>query len=142
DGFDPNDSRSVPLIYDLLNYGSGQNLADDLREQGYDIVILNFPTYVQTETGETVSGGSDFIQRNAMVLVELLNEINEQKTGDQQNVVIGPSMGGLISRYALRYMEMNSLAHETRLYVSFDSPHKGSNIPIGFQHLFNYMAKG
>src|SRR5690606_17149711 len=91
---------------------------------------------------ETVSGGSDFIQRNAMVLVELLNEINAQKTGDQQNVVIDPSMGGLISRYALRYMEMNSLEHDTRLYVSFDSPHKGANIPIGFQHLFNYMAKG
>ncbi len=142
DGFDPNDARSIPMIYELLNYGAGQNLADDLRAQGYDIVLLNFPNYTRTGTETFVSGGSDYIQRNAMVLVELLNQVNAAKSGDEQNVVIGPSMGGLISRYALRYMEMNGLAHDTRLYVSFDAPHKGANIPIGFQHLFNYMAYG
>ena len=142
DGFDPNDARSVPMIYDLLNYGTDQNLANDLRDLGYDVVILNFPNYTRTGTETFVSGGSDFIQRNAMVLVELLNQINSDKVGDEQNVVIGPSMGGLVARYALRYMEMNSLEHDTRLYVSFDAPHKGANIPIGFQHLFNYMAYG
>ena len=51
-------------------------------------------------------------------------------------------MGGLISRYALRYMEQNSLNHDARLYLSFDSPHLGANVPLGFQHLFNYMAFG
>lgn len=142
DGFDPTDGRNIPAIYALLNYGTGQNLATDLRNQGYDIVILNFPNYTRPSTSELIQGGGDYIQRNAMILVELLNQVNAQKIGTQKNVVIGPSMGGLIARYALRYMEMNSLDHDTRLYLSFDAPHLGANIPIGYQHLFNYMARG
>lgn len=142
DGFDPGDSRNSSVIYQSLNYGTGQNLATDLRAQGFDIIILNFPVYTRTGTTTVVDGGVDYIQRNAMILVELINQINAQKVGSEQNVVIGPSMGGLISRYALRYMEMNNLSHQTRLYISFDSPHLGANVPIGFQHLFNYMAYG
>ncbi|MBL7887653.1 MAG: T9SS type A sorting domain-containing protein [Flavobacterium sp.] len=142
DGFDPGDSRNSTAIYQSLNYGTGQNLADDLRAQGFDVIILNFPVYTRLNTTTIVDGGADFIQRNAFILVELINQINAQKVGSEENVVIGPSMGGLISRYALRYMEMNSLDHQTRLYISFDSPHLGANVPIGFQHLFNYMAYG
>ena len=142
DGFDPGDSRNSTIIYQSLNYGTGQNLATDLRAQGFDVIILNFPVYTRTGTTTVVDGGVDYIQRNAMILVELINQINAQKVGSEQNVVIGPSMGGLISRYALRYMEMNNLTHQTRLYISFDSPHLGANVPIGFQHLFNYMAYG
>ena len=142
DGFDPGDTRNTTTIYDLLNYGTNQNFADDLRNQGFDIVVLNFPTYTIPGTTTVIDGGADYIQRNAYILVELLNQINAQKVGAEKNVVIGPSMGGLISRYALRYMEMNNLVHDTRLYLSFDSPHQGANVPIGFQHLFNYMAYG
>jgi hypothetical protein len=142
DGFDPGDTRNTELIYSLLNYGgSGQNLGDIVREEGFDIVVLNFPQYSPAD-GVVIDGGADFIQRNAMILVELINQINAQKVGNEQNVVIGPSMGGLISRYALRYMEQNNIEHDTRLYISFDSPHLGANVPIGFQHLFNYMANG
>ena len=141
DGFDPGNTRNIASIYNFLNYGTGQNLATDLRNQGYDIIILNFPTYTRPSTTTVIDGGVDFIQRNAMILVALINQINSQKVGTQKNVVIGPSMGGLIARYALRYMEMNPpLNHDTRLYLSFDSPHKGANVPIGMQHLFNYMA--
>jgi len=142
DGFDPGDTRDIATLYSSLDYGTGQNLADYLRTEGYDIVLLNFPTYTRANTTTVVDGGVDFIQRNAFILVELINQINALKVGNQQNVVIGPSMGGLISRYALRYMEMNNLNHDTRLYISFDSPHQGANVPIGFQHLFNYMAYG
>ena len=143
DGFDPGDTRNIAGIYSLLNYGTtGQNLGDIVRAQGYDVVILNFPTYTRTGTTTVVDGGVDYIQRNAMILVELINQINAQKVGTAQNVVIGPSMGGLISRYALRYMEQHSINHDTRLYISFDAPHLGANVPIGFQHLFNYMGFG
>ncbi len=41
---------------------------------------------------------------------------------------------------ALRYMEMNGMDHKTRLWLSFDSPHLGANVPIGMQHMFNYIA--
>jgi hypothetical protein len=76
-----------------------------------------------------------------MVLVELINQMNDQKVGDEELVVLGPSMGGLIARYALSYMEQNSLDPETRLYISFDSPHRGANIPISLQYLINYLAQ-
>ena len=103
-------------------------------------VILNFPNWTASDGMTLVDGGADFIQRNAFILVKLINEINSMKVGSEQNVIIGPSMGGLISRYALRYMEQNTLDHDTRLYLSFDSPHLGANVPIGLQYLFNYMV--
>lgn len=140
DGFDPGDTRNTSMIYQSLSFPGGGNLGDVVRNEGYDVVVVNFPQYVSG--GTNIDGGADFIQRNAMSLVALIQHINSLKVGEAQNVIIGPSMGGLISRYALRYMEMNTLNHDTRLYISFDSPHLGANIPIGFQHLFNYMAFG
>ena len=145
DGFDPNDTRSIDAIYSLLDYGSGGNLGDIVRDEGYDLVILNFPyEYLSPTDGTTlIKGGADFIQRNAFILIELINTINANKAmGAEANVVIGPSMGGLISRYALTYMESQSIDHDTRLYISFDSPHLGANVPIGLQYLFNYMVNG
>lgn len=137
DGFDPGDGRGIGALYASLSY-SGQNLADELRNLGFDIVVLNAPNYVTD--GYEIGGGGDFIQRNAMVLIALIQELNAQKQGEEELVVLGPSMGGLIARYALAYMEQEGLPHETRLYLSFDSPHRGANIPIALQYLINYFA--
>lgn len=145
DGFDFGDTRNTQSIYELLNFddnGTPSNLADLVRDEGFDVIILNFPIYTREADNAVIDGGVDYIERNAMLLVELIQNINEQKVGSAENVIIGPSMGGLISRYALNYMENQSLSHETRLWISFDSPHHGANVPIGFQHLFNYMAYG
>lgn len=49
-------------------------------------------------------------------------------------------MGGLISRYALRWMELNGENHNTKLWISFDAPHKGANIPIGDQYFIDFYA--
>ena len=141
DGFDPSDSRNIEAIYAQLNY-SGGNLGDQVRSQGYDVVVLNFPTYFREEDQVWIYGGADYIERNAMLLVELIKSINNSKVGNEKNIVIGPSMGGLISRYALGYMESQNIDHETRLYISFDAPHVGANVPIGFQHMFNFLAYG
>ena len=141
DGFDPTDSRNIEAIYAQLNY-SGGNLGDQVRSQGYDVVVLNFPTYFREEDQVWIYGGADYIERNAMLLVELIKFINNSKVGNEKNIVIGPSMGGLISRYALGYMESQNIDHETRLYISFDAPHVGANVPIGFQHMFNFLAYG
>ena len=140
DGFDPNDGRDINGIYNTLNYDN-TNIADQLRSEGFDFVFLNFPTYTRPSDGVEVNGGADFIQRNAMVLVELISEINSQKVGNEELMFIAPSMGGLVSRYALRYMEQNSMPHESSLYISWDAPHKGMNIPIEFQYLMNYIAE-
>ncbi len=145
DGFDPGDSRDIAGLYSLLDFtgsSGSQNLADLVRAEGFDVIILNFPVYVRAADGATIDGGTDFIERNAMLLVELLDIINTAKAGNnpEQNVIIGPSMGGLISRYALNYMEANMLDADTRLYMSFDSPHHGANVPIGLQHQLNFLA--
>ncbi|WP_452221731.1 T9SS type A sorting domain-containing protein [Lacinutrix salivirga] len=145
DGFDPNDGRDITGIYELLNFednGTTSNLGDLVRTEGFDVIILNFPEYTRAADNTFVDGGVDFIERNAMLLVDLITLINTQKIGSEPNVVIGPSMGGLISRFALNYMESESLSHDTRLWISFDSPHHGANVPIGFQHQFNYLAYG
>ncbi|MFC4817875.1 T9SS type A sorting domain-containing protein [Flavobacterium sp. GCM10023249] len=146
DGFDPSDARNTTAVYNLLTYtdagGVTRNLGDRIRnEEGYDIVVVNFPTYINS-AAKTIDGGADYIERNALSLVTVMETLNAQKVGTEQNIVIGPSMGGLISRYALRFMEQNNLNPQTRLWISFDSPHYGANVPIGLQHLFNYFAYG
>jgi len=145
DGFDPGDTRDIAGLYSSLDFtgtSGPQNLADLVRAEGFDIVILNFPTYVRAADGTTVDGGADFMERNAMLLVDLINIINTDKAANspEQNVIIGPSMGGIISRYALNYMENQTLNADTRLYISFDSPHHGANVPIGLQHQLNFLA--
>ena len=170
DGFDPGDTRTVPGLYSLLDFTGSQgdqNLADLVRAEGFDVVILNFPSYFRLSDnsllnidnaidnnadtfideldypGSTlVNGGADFIERNSMLLIDLINTINTDKVGNEELVIIGPSMGGLISRYALNYMENASQDHETRLWISFDSPHLGANVPLGFQHQFNFLGFG
>ncbi|WP_375238962.1 hypothetical protein [Aurantibacter sp.] len=175
DGFDPSDTRTIDGIYSLLNFESNgltENLADNVRaDENHDVVLINFPSYFVLQNGNlqsfaqstdvnndavidaqdypgstVVDGGADFIERNAFSVVDIITLINSQKIGDEENVIIGPSMGGLITRYALNYMEQDpgnvGFDHETRLWMSFDSPHLGANVPIGFQNLFNYLAYG
>lgn len=167
DGFDPLDSRNYTRIYDtlLLYDNKRKRLGDELRLKGYDVVILNFPiTGTKKENNKTHlnipeisgfnnrDGGTDYIERNAFLLVKLIQELNaelQSNGSSEQLVVVGPSMGGQISRYALAYMEKKqaegiaNMNHNTRLWVSFDSPHLGANIPLALQkdlHFFGYTG--
>lgn len=146
DGFDPGDTRGILSVYNMLTYtdslGDTLNMGDYVRQHAeHDVVVVNFPTYVNMY-GDTIDGGADYIERNALALVSVIEEINSLKIGSEQNVLIGPSMGGLITRYALRYMEMNNLSHDARLWLSFDSPHQGANVAMYVQYLVNYLGNG
>jgi len=142
DGFDPEDFSGISSMYNYLDHGSpSTNYLDELRDQGVDVIILNFPTYTRPDDGEIINGGGDYIERNGLILVNLIETINAEKVGEEKAVVVGPSMGGLVTRYALTYMEQNALNHESGLWVSFDSPHLGANIPISFQYAINYLAE-
>lgn len=105
---------------------------------GYDIIFLDF------------ADGATYMQKNAEVLIELIKQINGTSTAfpnrkkqavngiNYQNIVVGPSMGGQVAKFALAKMEYEERtqggpSHCTKMYVSFDSPHKGANIPIGIQ---------
>lgn len=105
----------------LYLYNSGSNsLIYNLYDNGYDVIILDF------------DNATDYIQNNAMLLVALINSLS---LSGNNLVVMGYSMGGLVARYALTWMESQGQNHHTRLYISHDSPHKGANFPLGFQEL-------
>ena len=94
-------------------------LVNALERAGYDLMIVDLNTNWQR------------IQDNAAILEALLDKVNEVKTGYYQNNLMGFSMGGLISRYALRTMEMNGKNHDVANYFSYDSPHQGAYFPLG-----------
>lgn len=104
------------------------DLIDDLVQNNHDVIFLDNEY------------GADFIQRNAMLLVGLINKINDEKCDCDELVVIGPSMGGQVARYALSYMEQNNIPHQVRLFIAFDSPNKGANIPLGAQKVIEYVT--
>lgn len=92
-----------------------------LYDNSYDIVFLDY------------NDGTDDITRNASLFEETINWVNSTKTGNEPNVVLGISMGGLVARYALRHMEQEGINHQTLIYMSMDSPHRGANVPVGAQ---------
>lgn len=126
DGFDPNDDRKVGNIYDLFNENP-HHLADSLRASGHDIIIMNF------------LNGADFIERNALALIDLITQLNTATT--DKVTIVGPSMGGLIAKYALARLEYMGKPNNVGLYVSFDAPHQGANIPIGDQNFLRFFAE-
>ncbi|MGN6494643.1 MAG: T9SS type A sorting domain-containing protein [Agriterribacter sp.] len=152
DGFDPTEEREIPTLYGIyLQYTEAENFGDNMVDKGYDVIVLNFPkkeegTVIIPGVGTFLQErpqGADFIQRNAFLLVTLIKKINQELVANgstEKLVIIGPSMGGLISRYALRWMELNGFNHNTRLWISFDAPHKGANIPIGDQYFIDFFA--
>jgi len=141
-GFDPGSHHGLKYLHDHLYYNNGaNNFGDEMLAKGYDVIYLFFPGY--TVNGKQIDGGSDYIQRNAYILIKLIQTVNQtlQQNGSTEKLtIVGPSMGGLISRYALTYMEHNNMPHNTRLWVSFDSPHLGADIPIGDQWTLDYLG--
>lgn len=153
DGFDPGDERKIGYLEDnvtentLVNdmyyensAGVNVNLVTELREKGYDVIFVNQITH--TKNNVVIDGGADYIERNAMAHVALYQHLNNtllQNGSSEDIVIMGPSMGGQISRYALAHMEKKNIPHNTRLWVSVDSPHLGANIPIGMQAMMNLL---
>ncbi len=102
-------------------------------DQQYDIIYVNW------------RNGVDFIERNALVVEEVIKWVNAQKLisgSTEKNVVIGQSMGGIVCRYAIRDMEQRTppLVHQVGLFVSQDSPQQGANIPLSIQYLFRNIV--
>ena len=80
----------------------------------------------------------------------MIREINSRLTAPaaEDIAIVGPSMGGQISRYALAYMEERNANsrnsewdHKVRLWISIDSPHLGANLPMGVQSLIDQAAR-
>ena len=125
EGFDLDNTMDWPVLYDLLNQ---ENLLEDLRADGFDAVVLDFTEAV------------DPIQRNAFVVTELLDQVRATIPPGQSIALAGASMGGLVSRYALLWMEDQAIDHQVRTWISFDSPQMGANIPLGLQAWVRFFA--
>ncbi|HEY9125282.1 MAG TPA: T9SS type A sorting domain-containing protein, partial [Bacteroidales bacterium] len=170
DGFDPGDkrdfnqtyiknldetlefSRDTRGIYELVNgdpspwynsdkfpayKSSSAGLVSTLQASNYDLVIVNF-----------LNGAGD-INYNAEAFAGFLTSVINSRTyrdnETEENVVIGPSMGGLITRLALTKLEKAGTSHYVREWFSFDSPQQGAYIPVDLQIgalYFDNLLKG
>jgi hypothetical protein len=140
EGFDPENSFSyIDLVVDnfytgpgglniVIDPATGLTLNDAIEDEDYDLVFVDFVN------------STDFIQRNAYMVEEVIRQINQLKVGNEKNVVLGMSMGGLVGRYALRHMEIEGETHDTKLYISHDTPHQGANVPVAARALVRHLV--
>ena len=140
DGFDPFNSFNGNYIYqEYLNAEFKDNnnnsfrLGAELRGLGYDVIIFD---QIPDPNKDYNTGGGGYIEHNGMALAAFLSQFytTHASTIIEDYVVVGASMGGLITRYALTYAEHNNIPPHTRLFVAFDSPQNGAQIPIGIQN--------
>jgi hypothetical protein len=147
DGFDPGNKQHAREIWDVyLNkeFAEGnttKKLGDELLKNGYDIIIFD---PIQSDSANFVfTGGTSLIENNGLVLAKFLEEFyaTHQSTMQADYVVVGASMGGIIARFGLAWMETNSKPHHTRLFISFDSPQAGAQIPLGLQYMVDTFTQ-
>ena len=125
EGFDLDNSMGWDELYELLNR---ENLIETLRAQGFDTVVLDF-----TDATEPV-------QRNGLVVAELIQQVQAQIAPQATLAVVGASMGALCSRYALAWLESQALPHRVRSWISFDGPHGGADVPLGLQYWIRFFS--
>jgi len=129
-GFDPMDNNR--LVDDgnkvnLYRISNKNGFLDKLRNEGYDIILYRS------------KNSTESIIPNAKNLVDFIQKINAEKMSDNELIIAGASMGGLVVRYALTYMEYYGIDHQTKLFISVDSPQEGANVPLGIQYMVKYL---
>lgn len=106
------------------------DFVDSLGKAGYDVVFVDFLTNRAP------------IQSNAKVLANILFQLDSimKLNGSKEHIeIVGASMGGLISRIALKEMELAGCCHNVKLFLTFSTPHQGANIPLSLQESFKDM---
>jgi hypothetical protein len=124
---DPDVNDDIIYGYDDLHLMP--QLLQHVIAQGYDVVMIDF------------YDGATWLQRNSELVQHVIRLCNEFKNGDEPLVIAGASMGGVLSRHALRTMELNGEDHCTRLWISMDAPHEGAHIPLSLQHAIRFSAE-
>ncbi|MER5423186.1 esterase/lipase family protein [Streptosporangium roseum] len=125
DGF--NTGPSTPdFSWNALDF-SAYPLLSELRRRGRDVVLLGF-----TERSASIMDNSE-------TAIAAVHEAIARRQGDHPLAVGGFSMGGLVTRHALAKLETMKMDHQTALYWSYDSPHRGAWIPIALQAFAHYI---
>jgi hypothetical protein len=116
EGFDPL-NQNLPGNY--YNLGE-QFINDELIPNNFAVYILNF------------AGGGKDMRENAEVVRSALDFIHSL-CPNNDIILTGLSMGGVISRYALALSEFEGVEHHVGILISYDSPQQGANINYSFQ---------
>ena len=103
-------------------------LYDSLSQSGFDIVHLDFKNSRLS------------IKENMQSLIKTLAWVHDQKPTHPM-VVVGASMGGLISRAALLEIERKECCFDIAAFGTFDTPHRGAFIPVGMQAAAKRMGE-
>jgi hypothetical protein len=114
-------------LNDIWNALSAQSLAQQLLDKGHDLVILGYDSK------------SEYIQANAFLAVACIETALAKSPPETQLNVAGASMGGLVTRYALAWMETQGRRHGTAKYLSFDTPHHGAWVMPILQYFAYYF---
>lgn len=102
-------------------------LMDSLLLRNHDIVYVDFKESKLA------------VEENAETLLQVLQWIQEQSP-EHATTVVGASLGGLITRYALIQAQEQGCCVGVGAYATFDSPHRGAFIPVGIQAQTERMA--
>ncbi len=112
-----------------VNLGLAQAPAilEKYRREGFDVIYVDF-----------FDGAAD-MDFNSEVLIKVIQEVQSTMCGEKIHVV-GVSMGGIVSKMALKKMENRHLPNCVVSYTSFDAPQQGANIPLGVQRFVSHMS--
>jgi len=125
DGFNTGPS-TLRFSWTCLELGD-YPMISELRRRGRDAIMLGF-----AERSASILDNAEAAE------AAILRAITERQ-GEEPLAVGGFSMGGLVTRYALANLESQRLDHQTALYWSYDSPHRGAWIPIALQAFAHYI---
>lgn len=116
-------------LYTLFNQ---QNLIEDLRQYGRDVIILNFD-----DATERIWDSRGYVQD----AIDYIHQHFPETAGANSFSVIGTGLGGLTTRLALAEMENKGESHQVDTWISFDAPHEGANIPLGVQKAADFLRQ-
>jgi hypothetical protein len=105
---------------------SQKSMLERLYDEGYDLIYVDF-----------TQGAGDIVE-NAQVVKNVIRRVNALKAQNgstSKNRVLGASMGGVIGKWAIREMEIAGENHDIDKYMTFDSPLRGANVPMGIQFM-------
>jgi len=111
---------------DPLNFPMGLDyrpMLDDLHDAGADLIFLDF------------AEGTASLQAKTALLTHVLGLIHDHQVGSIPGVLVGVSMGGVVSRMALCKWENEGSPHCIGQYHSIDAPHLGATLPVSLQAL-------
>lgn len=111
---------------DLTGFPEGLNyrpILDELCESGGDVVFLDF------------EDGTASLQEKTALLSHLLHKVRFAQQGALPGIVVGVSMGGVVTRMALSQWEALGESHCIGQFFSVDAPHLGATLPTGLQAL-------